>query len=237
MNPEFLFPMIYEFVIYFFCLLMVIVIGSRYRERKTPVIRYMFYFSFFMSVAILMAAFSRVLRFTNLWEVRPGVFLEFLTFTICFIALGNIFMLAFCLEVFYKGPGSKWGIFMVAIYSVAIAWFILFAIYTGLFVVDLTELIWGIAIVLSIFVYGTTMIAALKLAVKMDKGPDRVSALMISLSPLSILLVFVMFFIDRLFGGNFTPFYYSGWVFVIISMIFLYIGVIRPKWAFKDRKI
>ncbi|MBN2156060.1 MAG: hypothetical protein JW776_08455 [Candidatus Lokiarchaeota archaeon] len=234
-NPQFLFPMIYEFVIYFFTLLMVIVIGRRYREKRKPVVRFMFFFALMMSTGILMAAFSRVLRYTALWEVRPGVFIEFLTFTISFIALGNIFMLAFCLEVFYKGPGSRWGIFIMAIYSVATAWFILFAIYTGLFVVDLTELIWGVAIVLSLFVYGTTMIAALRLAVRMDKGPDRVSAVMISISPLSILCVFVMFFLDRIFGGNFTPFYYSGWVFVIISMVFLYIGVIRPKWAFKKQ--
>ena len=235
-NPDVLFQMIYEFVIYFFCLLMVIIIGKRYRERKKPVIRYMFYFSLFMSLAILMAAFSRVLRFTEIWEVQPGVFLEFLTFTICFIAVANIFFLAFWLEVFSKkGAGSKEGITIIIIYSVLIAGFIGFAIYTGLFVVDLTELIWGIAIGLSIIVYGGTMFSAIRLATKMDKGPDRVSAVMISLSPISILMVFVMFFLDRIFGGNFTPYYYAGWVFVIISMGTLYIGVIRPKWLFKEK--
>jgi len=233
--PQFLFPMIYEFVIYFFCLLMVLVIGKRYREKKKPVIQYMFYFSLFMSIAILMAAFSRVLRYTGLWIVGPDKYLEFLAFTICFIAIGNIFMLAFWLEVFYKkGAGSRWGIAIISIYSVLIAGFIVFAIWTGLFVVDLTEMIWGIAIGLSLVVYGGTMYSAIRLATKMDKGSDRISAVFISLSPLSILLVFVMFFLDRIFGGNFTPFYYTGWVFVIISMGTLYIGVIRPKWLFKE---
>lgn len=236
-NQAVLIPLIYEFVIYFFCLLMVITIGKRYRERKTPVIKYMFFFAFFMSIAILMAAFSRVLRFTELWEVRPGVYLEFLAFTICFIAIGNVFMLAFWLEVFTeKGAGSRWSLFTIAIYSAAIAWFCVYTVFTGLFVVDLTELIWGIAIVLSIFVYGGTMIAAFRLASKMDKGPDRVSAIFISFSPISILCVFVMFFLDRIFGGNFTPFYYAGWAFVIISMVTIYIGVIRPKWVFKYKR-
>ena len=86
---------------------------------------------------------------------------------------------------------------------------------------------------LSLFVYGWTMIAALNLAFKMPKGPDRAATFMISISPISILLVFVMFFLDRMFGGNYTAFYYVGWVFVIISMFFMYLGVIRPSWAFK----
>jgi hypothetical protein len=216
---------------------MVIIIGKRFRERRKPVIRYMFYFSLFMSIAILMAAFSRVLRFTNLWEVEPGRFLEFLTFTICFIAIGNIFMLAFCLEVFtQRGVKSTIGITILIIYSLLTAGFIGYTITTGLFVVDLTEIIWGIAIVLSVFVYGWTMVSALILAIKLKKGPDKVSTYMISISPISIMMVFVMFFLDRIFGGNYTPFYYAGWVFVIISMFFMYLGVIRPSWAFKEKK-
>ncbi|TFG18757.1 MAG: hypothetical protein EU530_08260 [Promethearchaeota archaeon] len=239
-NPDVLFPMIYEFSIYAGCLLMVIIIGQRYRERKKPVIKYMFYFSFFMSLAILLAAFSRVLRYTELWiiQIYPEVKLEFLAFTICFIAIGNIFMLAFCLEVFTKkGVKSTVGIAFLTVYSVLIAGFCVYSIWTGLFVVDLTEMIWGIAIVLSLFVYGWTMVAALALAFKLEKGPDRVGTLFISISPISIMMVFVMFFLDRMFGGNFTVFYYIGWVFVIISMFFMYLGVIRPKWVFKERKI
>jgi hypothetical protein len=219
---------------------MVVLIGQRYRERKKPVIKYMFYFSLFMSLAILLAAFSRVLRYTELWiiNIYPLVKVEFLAFTICFIAIGNIFMLAFCLEVFtQKGVKSKIGIVILAVYSVLIAGFCVYAVWTGLFIEDLTEMIWGIAIVLSVPVYGWTMIAALVLAFKVEKGPDRVSTLFISISPISIIMVFVMFFLDRLFGGNFTVFYYIGWVFVIISMFFMYLGVIRPKWAFKERKI
>jgi len=184
-----------------------------------------------------MAAVSRVLRYTGLWEIQPGVYLEFLAFTISFIAIGNIFMLAFCLEVFTeKGASGKGGVITIVIYSILIAGFIGFALYTGLLVRDLTELIWGAAIVLSIFVYGWTMIAAIKLATRMEKGADRVCAILIGISPLSILLVFAMFFLDRIFGGNFTPFYYTGWVWVIISMFTLYLGVIRPEWAFKKAK-
>ena len=231
-----LIPMIYEFFIYIGCLAMVIVIGNRFRERKKPVIRFMFFFSLFMSLAILMAAFSRVLRLTNLWEIQPGVYLEFLTFTICFIAIGNIFMLAFCLEVFTKkGAKSTIGIVILVIYSVLTGGFIGYTVIKGWNVVDLTEIIWGIAIVLSIFVYGWTMIAALKLAFKVEKGPDKVATFFISISPISILLVFVMFFLDRLAGGEYSPFYYVGWVFVVVSMFFMYLGVIRPKWAYKTR--
>ncbi len=234
--PQFLFPMIYEFSIYFFALLMVITIGKRYRERKKPVIQYMFYFTFFMSISLFMAAFSRVLRYTGLWVINifPEVKLEFLAFTISFIAIGNIFMLAFCLEVFTKtGTKGKAGIATIVIYSILITGFIVFAIWTGLFVEDLTELIWGVAIGLSVPVYGWTMIAAFALASKLEKGPDRASTLFISLSPVSIIVVFVMFFLDRLAGGNFSPYYYAGWAFVILSMVTIYIGVIRPKFLFK----
>ena len=216
---------------------MVIVIGKRYRERKKPVVKFMFFFSLFMSLAILMAAFSRILRYTGLWIIGPTERLEFLAFTISFIAIGNIFMLAFCLEVFTKaGTKSKIGKALLITYSILIAAFIGYAIATGLFTQDLTTWIWGIAIVLSLFVYGWTMIAALKLAFRLEKGPDRVSAFMISLSPLSIMMVFVMFFIDRMLVDDFTWAYYVGWVFVIISMVTLYIGVIQPAWLSKEKR-
>ncbi len=215
---------------------MVIVIGKRFRERKKPVVKFMFYFSLFMSLAILMAAFSRILRYTGVWELGLDKYLEFLAFTISFIAIGNIFMLAFCLEVFTKaGVKSKSGKTILIIYSILIAAFIGYAIADGIFSRDLTTLIWGIAIVLSLFVYGWTMIAALKLASKLEKGPDKVSAVMISLSPLSIMMVFVMFFIDRMLLDDFTWAYYVGWAFVIVSMITIYIGVIRPAWLFKEK--
>jgi hypothetical protein len=216
---------------------MVIVIGKRYRERKKPIVLYMFLFSLSMSFAILMAAFSRVLRYTGLWEVQPGVFLEFLTFTVCFISIGNIFMLIFCLEVFTReGTKSKWAIAVIIIYSLASLGFIIYSIITGWDYIDLTTEIWGIAIGLSLFAYVPTMIAAIRLTVRVENRSDKISALSLAISPLSIMMVFVMFFLDRIFGGNFTVYYYIGWVWVIISMVFMYIGVIRPRWAYKEKR-
>ena len=144
-------------------------------------------------------------------------------------------MLLFCLEVFTEiGTKSNAGKAIIICYSIATLAFIIFAIWTGILVEDLTTWIWGGAIILSIFVYGWTMIAALRIASKLEKGPDKVSTYMISVSPISIMFVFVMFFIDRMVGGNFSPFYYAGWAFVIVSLIFMYIGVIRPKFLFKQ---
>ena len=191
-DSQFLVPMIYEFCIYFFCLLIVLVIGKRYRKRKKLVVKHMFYFSLFMSMAILMAAVSRVLRYTEIWNLPSGDKLELLAFTISFIGIGNIFHLAFGLEVFSKhGSKSKVAITIISIYSVLIAGFIVYAIYAGLFVEDLTELIWGLAIGLSIFVYGWTMIAAFRLATKLERGPDKSATIWISISPISIMMVFI----------------------------------------------
>jgi hypothetical protein len=187
-----------------------------------------------MSLAILMAAVSRVLRYTEIWNLPSGDKLELLAFTISFIGIGNIFHLAFGLEVFSnRGSKSKVAITIISIYSVLIAGFIVYAIYAGLFVEDLTTLIWGLAIGLSVFVYGWTMIAALGLARKLERGPDKSATIWISISPMSIMMVFIMFFVDRIVGGNFSPFYYAGWAFVVVSILSMFLGIIRPKWAYK----
>lgn len=231
MNDEFLVPMVYEFFIFGLTLIIVLMIAKRYRERKNIVIRYMFLFSVMMSLSILIAAFSRVLRYTDLWSLESGEKIELLAVTTALIGFGNVFMLGFCLEVFFKGTSTPRGRIIMVIYSILMVGFAIFAVWTGIFVRDLTEMIWGVLIVLSLLVYGTTMYSALKLTFRLEPGADKKGVQFIALSPLSIIMVFVLFFMDRIAGGDFTVYYYLAWFFVVISTITMYIGVIRPKWA------
>ena len=233
MASPYLIPMIYELIIFLIAISISFLMLKRYSERKNTVIRMIFLFTLMMTLSILTAAISRLLRLTEVWEIQPNQYLELLAVSVCFIAIANVFMLSFCLEVFYSTmePERKKGI--LVIYSLVAMGFVIFALVTGLFEVDLTELIWGFLILISSIVLGFTAFASFKLAKKLEKPLDKRSTQIIGLGPINILLVFVMFLLDRMVGGNFSIFYYFGWAFVVSAALLLYIGVIRPEWFVK----
>ena len=114
--------------------------------------------------------------------------------------------------------------------------FVIFALLTGLFAVDLTELIWGILILISSVVLGFTAFASFKLSKSLKNPLDKRSTQFIGLGPINILFVFVMFFVDRMVGGNFSLFYYFAWAFVVVAALVLYVGLIRPDWFVKKHQ-
>lgn len=231
-NTQYIGPMIYEFIIGIIALIVILKIAQKYREKRNNVTLFMFLFSFILNLAVFVAAVSRVLRVTNLWEINPvtGTYLELLAVTVSLIAIANIFLLAFTLEVFYNGMDQRKNKLYVLGYSVIVAIFVIFSILTGIETVDLTLPIWAFLVIISAVVYIFMIISAWKVARKIEPGLQKRSTQIIALSPLSFLTVFIFFMLDIIEGGNFTIFYYIGWVFALVSIFTLYIGVVRPGW-------
>lgn len=230
-------PMIYEFVISAFCLYFVILIGMRYKERRKPVVKYLFLFGVWLTAAILIAAVSRILRYTGVWILNAGPpekKLELLALTVSFIAFSDIFLTAFILEVFRDGAMTEENKRYIAIVGVFSGIFAAFAVVTGIFTEDLTDLIWLLLILLSAPIYVLLIRSSFKLAARLEDNLMKTSMKLIGIGGISILMVFIFFMIDAAVGGAYSPFYYIAWVFAVLSVVMLYIGVISPDW-FKER--
>lgn len=237
-NTEYIGPMIYEFCVAGIAAIVIGKIGQKYHEKRNNVTKYMFLFSFLLNFSVFISAISRVLRVTNLWLIGPDTYLELLAFTVSFVAVANIFLLAFALEVFADGMDLQKNKMIVLIYSAVVAVFVIYSLATALVVkgfenTGLNDSIWIFLILISTVVYVYTIQAAWKVARKAEDKLQKRSTEIIALSPLSFLTVFVFFMIDSLLGDNFTIYYYIGYAFAIVCVFTLYIGVVRPGWFVK----
>ncbi len=235
MVSEFLIPMIYEFVIFALTISLTIAIGIRYQRKRNKVIQNMFFFTLTLALANLSAAISRVLRLTGIWEMADGSYLELLSFTVSFIGLSNIFMLMFGIEIFHAKLDPKKKRILILVYTVLTVGYIIFTLFTGLFSRDLTTAIWGILVVLSLAVDIYIIRASFILLHKLDDRTDIFFLRFIAMAPISLIFIYVFFFIDRIMGGDFTVFYYLGWLTVVFATMGLYIGVLRP--TFIEEKV
>ncbi|MHA1340126.1 MAG: hypothetical protein ACTSRZ_07945 [Promethearchaeota archaeon] len=240
MDATHLIPMIYEFSIGFVCLILVINIGKKYIERRKPVIKYLFLFCLMLTFAVLTAAVSRILRLTELWIIIPDdpltplvdetTKLELLAITVSFIAIGDLFLAIFILEVFYNGAFSKKNKKYIYIYIILSSASTIYSISTGILVEDLTDAIWGVVILISAPLYILLMRSSFKLSRKVNDPLSKLSMKIMGMGGLSILLVFVFFLLDAMMGGKYSPFYYIAWSFAMLSISFLYISVLQPGW-------
>ncbi|MBD3350295.1 MAG: hypothetical protein GF364_02305 [Candidatus Lokiarchaeota archaeon] len=239
MGSPHLIPMIYEFIIFGISLYLITKIGLRFRERKKEVIKYLFLFSLLLGFAIGVAAISRILRLTGIWILEPAPSekkLELLSITVSLIAFSDIFLAAFILEVFkdgaFKGKNKNY-IFIIIALSVVYS---VYTIITGIFKEDLTDVIWLLVILLSAPIYVILIKNSFNLAKKLPDTLSQRSMQSLGAGGISILLVFVFFMLDAALGGKYTPFYYVAWILALLSIMFLYIGVIQPEWFKKQVK-
>ncbi|QEE16097.2 hypothetical protein DSAG12_01925 [Promethearchaeum syntrophicum] len=231
MDSIYLFPMIYEFLIFGVVGSFSILLAFRFFQKKTTVIKYIFLYVFVFSLSALISAISRVLRYTGAWLLssEPEKYLELLAVSVCFIALSNIFLLMFGLEIFQSDLANKKKNAILLLYWILTITFIIFALVTGLNTVDLTTGIWGFLIGQSLIVDLFIIISCFNLINKMDDPIDKIFVRFIALSPISIIMIFVFFFLDRIMINDFTIFYYLGWIGGIVSAGVVYIGIIRPS--------
>lgn len=233
MVSHYLIPMIYEFVIFSLTGMITFQVGKRLYEKRNNVIKFMFFFTLMMAFANLSAAISRILRLTNLWELQDGQYLELLALTVIFIAISNIFLLMFGLEIFHAKitPANKK--ILIGIYSGLVCGFSVFSLWKGLFVVDLTTSIWAILVILSLLVDVYIIFASFRLIPKLDETKDKFFVRFIAFSPIILIFIYIFFMMDIIFGGNFTIFYYLGWFAALMADVSLAIGVLRPEFIEK----
>ncbi len=181
----------------------------------------------------LTSAISRILRITGIWEVAPGQFLELLTFTVILVGISDVFVLAFCLEVFYEGATKGRNKYVLLIYVGLVGLFVYYAISKGLFEVNLDNTIWLFVIVLSIAVYIILIRSALKLARKLEDPIAKTGMHLIAAGPACLLGTFALFTVDSLLGADFTPYYYPAWLFALAFVVLMYLGVVQPDWLKK----
>ncbi|MHA1731345.1 MAG: hypothetical protein ACTSU5_05345 [Promethearchaeota archaeon] len=223
---------VYEFSIFAVGAFEIADLIKRYIERRTKATLFLCLAILLLLSAIFMAAFSRILRFTGAWEVAPGKFLELLVFSVSLIVVADVFYLAFTLEVFHEGFEKRGNRVVLVVYAALVALSVIYFLASGLFTVDLTEGIWMVVFALSIPVYVFMIRDARKLLRKLpeDDYLDRKSTAMISFSPMLILGTLFLFLLDRVFGGNFTVFYFLAWAFALASTFTIYLGFVRPEW-------
>lgn len=233
-----LIPMIYEFIISIFCLLLAVSIGKKYGERKNIIIKYLFMYALLLTMAILIAAISRILRLTGLWDLSGGRRLELLSITVSLIGFANSCLLAFIFEIFKNGAMKGKNKIILIVYVVLAGLDAVYSIYFGIFVEDLTQTIWILIILLSAPVYILLIKCAFELVKKLKEKLPKRSMQAIGFGGISILLIFVFFFLDNVFisigWAPYTIFYYIAWGFAMVSILCLEIGVIQPEW-FKKR--
>jgi len=230
MATDLLFVMAYEYGIGICGLLLLIPLVKKLRKRKSAVTRDLVLCIFFLLVAILISGTSRILRITNAWEVSPGTFLELLAFAVVSIAISNIFMLAFTLEVFYEGAfRAKNKGYMLA-YIGLVAGYSAYALNSGLYSVDLTQEIWLFLILLSVVIYVFLIRSAFRLARRLEDPIMKRGMQLIGLGPVFLLMFFGCGMVDRILGGNFTPFYFVGMSLALGFIFITYLGFIQPEW-------
>ncbi len=225
--------MIYEFIIFGLTGGITIILGFRYNSRKNKVYKNLLIYVCIFASSNLSAAISRILRYTGAWEVSADRYLELLAVTVCLIALSNVFFLRFGIEIFHEKLSKSIKLLINVSYSVLTIAYIVFSLMTGLYVVDLTELIWGFLIAQSLIVIIYIFVSSFLLARRIDDPVDKAFVSLLAFSPVCIIMIFALFLLDRIMGGNFTIFYYLGWLMGVFASIILYFSVARPKFVEK----
>lgn len=232
-NPQYLGPMIYEFAIFTLACAYLIPVCKKYQEKRNPVMMNMVLLSISLILAVLFSAISRVLRLDNAWELDVNIYLELLTISVSFLALANLFLLSFFLEVFHKGAFIGKNKLLVFSYMVVASVFIAYTITTGLYTPDLTEGIWLFLILISFPLYILAFRSPFLLAKKIEDLLDKRSTQILGMIPIFLSLIFIFFLADRFMGANFTICYYFGWLSALCVLFMLYLGVLQPKWFLK----
>lgn len=157
--------------------------------------------------------------------------------------IADIFLLQFANHVFYDG-GKK----------LAVIAFVLGAVVLGLVVIliptpvliggiplqgyiDMFQMIW-FAQALFTFLTGIIItLAAFKSATKGETLVEKRGMQLLGMLGISLALTNIMFILDEFstveFGGNFSLFYYLGWIIAHIGIICAYLGFILPGWLKK----
>ncbi len=230
MAVDYVFILFFEFGIVMAGLVVALPLVKRYFARKTTVLSYLMGAGECQLLAALVTAFSRYLRMSGAWMLPDGKYLELLAITVDFLAAGNIFWLAFMLEVFYQGAMRGKNKFILMVYVYCVCAYSVYVFTTSLYIVDITVIDWVLLVCLGAPVSIALSISAWRLSRTIDNLVQKRCTQMIGVGPLFLLGCWGLFLVDRILGGNFTPLYYGAWVAAVIAIFAVYTGFIVPDW-------
>ncbi len=206
---------------------------KRYLERKTRVTLFLLLTFYFLIGAIFVAGVGRIVRMV-LWVPSSTSNIEFNAISVLLVAISDVFLLAFTLDVFYEGATAGKNKLVLILYSLCAAAYITYDLATGLYLEDLNEVIWLLVIILSVSVALVLIRSATKLSRKVEDPVAKWGLRLMAVGPVCLIGTYALFMVDAAFGGKFTPFYFAGWIVAIFAILFVYIGFIQPDW-FKKR--
>ncbi len=231
---DYIFVMLFEFAVAVAGLVLAgIPLLKRHLQRKTRVSLYLNLTVYFLLAAVLIAGISRIVRMT-IWLPAPTPNIELLAFSVICVAISDLFMLAFTLEVFYEKATSGKNRFALFICVACVAAYGVYTIATGLFDEDLNDIIWLLVIILSVIVAMALIRSAARLSKKVEDPVGKWGLRFIAVGPVFLISTYALFLVDSFSGGKFSPFYYAAWIMAIVAVLFLYIGFVQPDW-FKKR--
>ena len=205
-TPNYPLIIAYEFAIVAVGCLVAIPLVKRHLAKRLLVTHALVIAGGCQLLAALTSAVSRILRITGAWVMPDGRTLELLAVTVTLLAAGEIFWLAFTLEVFYGGMFAGKNRVVLLTYAGFVVAFGIYAISTGLYVVDVTAWIWGFLVTLTAPVFLLLFISARNVARKLKDPVGKWGTRLISIGPMLLLTTFVFFLIDRILGGPSRPF-------------------------------
>ncbi len=157
--------------------------------------------------------------------------------------IADIFLVQFANHVFYDG-GRKLTLIALVLGAVIFA-LVMMLIPTPELTggipsqsyVDLFTMIWMAQALFTFLTGALITYAAFKSAKKGETLVEKRGMQLLGLLGISLALTNIMFIIDELstieFGGNFSIFYYLGWIIAHTGIICAYLGFILPEWLKK----
>src|SRR5271157_1318032 len=209
---------------------------KKYKARKSNVTLLVFLATTADLLGGFLSAIGRVLRYTGLWQIQPGVKLELLTFTVAFIAISDAFFFAFTLEVFRGGLSQGKNKTLAGLFFLIVAIYVVYDFATGLFQVDLTLMIWLILIGLTFFAMIYLTAKAWGASRKFENRVDTLCSKLIAFGSFFLVIAFIFHAIESVLtyanGGvtQYSIYYFIGWTLILVAIFILSTGYLQPDW-------
>ncbi len=236
--------MVYETVIIVVISVLLALIFKKYLAKRQKLTLYLFliFLSYlfgimFSWVSKVLVLYSGIDYIYNAAASDPGtpmswILLRIIDFRISFIFVTLSIYLSYVLKVnvFEKGY-NRVQRFVVIVYSIFTGLYCFIVYQRGNTMLDVLAFLF--VFIFMFMIYVPFMARSLNSYKTVNDSIFKKAFLSLAIMSISFILVFFCFFIDRvliLFGSpGFTAFYFLAWSFVIVSLVFTYLGYIRPK--------
>lgn len=245
------FVFLYELSGGIFLIFINILTFRRYLERKRTATLYLSLAIFSMMIAVLISSIGRLVAFLGNPFLQHYYGIQYVPFVWIPLALavnivGDMLFLLFSSAVFYNN-NEKFNLISI-ISGAAILVLAIFLVPSpalnpvdhqpGVLYTILFYIFWSLC---GVYSMGTGLLitySALKMSRKdrpllEKRGLQIISLFGIFLSLFNIMWVIEAFGRYPLIGGNFSPFFFIGWIFAHTGVFFIYLGFVLPNWLRK----